>query len=334
MEYKKVFVSGIECIVWDFVESDLSDQKAVDKEKARRRKLKDTLGKDLKDIPLLDSTTGMQGKEYCDAIVYSDVINLWEELFTETYQKEGYTRSKHIINGGCQLHWSKDDTLAVTVSFYRNKFMAQPGRMNEQNLLDWIQVFGSLKSKVEAPVVSEDTSFQIDESEKHDDCMSRMKGKENSDEQWNQLDMSDLWTDDNTVVKQRIRDIQISEPIKIDLTLCERQTSTPTTNSNTDNDNCETVVKDNKIETDTDWIDATDYTPAQTPKLLREKSTPLSKKISEDRKSTRSIKMEFEKMNRILDHINNQAVKHHEELYGWKREWQQNSKVWKKDYKM
>ena len=46
--------------------------------------------------------------------------------------------------GHYQLIWHKNEALAVTVSVYKNKIMAQPGQKDPPQLLDWIYVFGSM----------------------------------------------------------------------------------------------------------------------------------------------------------------------------------------------
>ena len=195
--------------------------------------------------------------------------------------------------------------------------MVQPGHNDEENILNWIDIFGSLKSNLETPVVSEQVVSPKPNEEKHVECQPTKKSPENSDKQWEQLDMSDIWLDDSTAVKQRIRNIQ--KNIQIDLTFSDHQTSTPTATkvSTCENEDGDIVVNEYEIEKDEiDWLDATDYTPAQSPLGIKTK-TPLRE--SQKTKAKRSIKYEFDRMNRILDHINIQAVKHHEEILGMER---------------
>ena len=63
-------VAGIMCDVWNFLDINADTVKAADKEKVRRKKLKDCVGDevDKKDISMLHSRTGKNGnKEFCDA---------------------------------------------------------------------------------------------------------------------------------------------------------------------------------------------------------------------------------------------------------------------------
>ena len=88
---------------------------------------------------MLVSKTGKNGNtEFCDAIVYTDNPESWGTLLSEANKKKGCitTRSKLQIKGHYQLLWHKNEDLAVTVSVYKNKIMAQPGQKDLPKLLD------------------------------------------------------------------------------------------------------------------------------------------------------------------------------------------------------
>ena len=105
MEYDKVIIGHTETIVWKFNEND---SVSTEKERTRRKKMKENLGEEMKDIPMLDSRKNGTSKEYCDAIVYTEKVQQWENSFRCEYEKNNFqTLPKRNLSGGYQIQWMK-----------------------------------------------------------------------------------------------------------------------------------------------------------------------------------------------------------------------------------
>ena len=135
----------IDCILWNFI-PHLSNTSRQESE--RRRKLKDALGVRYPDTIMLDSRTCATGREYCDALVYSENHNIWIQLFREHYEctLSCELETSNLEGGNKQYNWSKSGTSLLSVSVYASKakFMVQPGDQLVSNLCDWISQFGCL----------------------------------------------------------------------------------------------------------------------------------------------------------------------------------------------
>ena len=153
-QYTTEEVSGTACIIWHFPELATFNQNAAKKEKERRRKVKDSIGADMKDIPMMDSRLCSNGKEYCDAIVYTDTPDRLATALTDIYEADSHTTKRRTITGGYQLLWHKDDILSVSLSVFKNKLMAQPGLNDQGNLLEWVSRFSRARGKLANPSIS------------------------------------------------------------------------------------------------------------------------------------------------------------------------------------
>ena len=278
MEYDKVCIGQTETIVWNF--NDSVDP--VEKERTRRKKIKEILGKDMKDIPMLDTRKNGGSKEYCDAIVYTENVQQWENKFTGEYEKNDYkTSDKRIISGGYQIQWMKDEAIEITLSVYKNKLMLQPGR--PYSLRRWLDIFGKLKE--EENQAKAGNNGNSSDTRKPDESNAGKDAENAVEDEWLKLDMSDIWEDDGpgdddiTAVKQRIQESQPVEKV-----------------INVDDDG---EVLENGV-----WQDAENVTPKKNRSRTPKKST----------RPAASIKSEFGRLNRILFAMNDQAVKRHEEL--------------------
>ena len=162
--YIIVDVSGIKCIEWTF--PDLPEDKlAVDRERSRRRKIKDSIGSKNIETPMLDSRLGKQGKEHCDIIIITHNLELWEKTLCDFYVDAGYKHEvKPLGTAGHQLSLYDEETLFVTINFYpnTNKFMIQPGNKNPQKLAEWLAHFGQIRDIV--AMVNEDGSKEDEET--------------------------------------------------------------------------------------------------------------------------------------------------------------------------
>lgn len=155
MEYSDETYYATRCVVWNFHVNNDGDSLDT-KEKSRRKKVKEGLGATVKDTPMLDSKLTKHGqKEFCDAIVYTDNIVAWEKAFTENYEEKGFTSIRKDISGGFQLQWRKGESIHVSITFYRSKFMAQPG---EESIIEWIKTFSQLKANLFSVENLDDTS--------------------------------------------------------------------------------------------------------------------------------------------------------------------------------
>jgi hypothetical protein len=73
-EFELREVEGINCIVWKCETGNMQTGKKAKSEGKRRKNVKDRVGKEYKNMPMLDSRQVMQDLEYCDIIIYSSSI--------------------------------------------------------------------------------------------------------------------------------------------------------------------------------------------------------------------------------------------------------------------
>jgi hypothetical protein len=90
VEYEQCSVESVPCICWTFTNIDDTSAKA----NKQRKKVKDAIGYQHIDVPLLDSKQGKQGKEWCDIILFTKHHVEWEEAMENHYASLGHqTRS-------------------------------------------------------------------------------------------------------------------------------------------------------------------------------------------------------------------------------------------------
>ena len=146
--YKYVTLENNKCIVWCFPELSGENES---KEKARRRRVKDYVGLEHLDTPMLDSKTTRSGQAYCDVIMMTDHISKWEDIMLDHYANIGYTVERKALGTcGYQIAWSNEGSPVISVNFYpgKGKFMVQPGSRDPAHIDDWLRQFGIWKSKL------------------------------------------------------------------------------------------------------------------------------------------------------------------------------------------
>ena len=157
--YELVTLHGNECIEWKFPELSGQNDK---KEKAWRRRIKDYVGLEYLDMPMLDRKKSNSGLVYSDIIVTTDVIIDWENLMTTHYSNIGYRMDKKQLSTyGHQLTWFDDDTPVVSINFYpgKKKYMVQPGGRDPARLDEWLRNYANWKLNLPETTEAE----QIDE---------------------------------------------------------------------------------------------------------------------------------------------------------------------------
>ena len=81
-DYSKVTFAGVSCIEVISAENTSGKQK---------KKVKDLVGGNNLDVPLLDYKTSDNGlKTLNDVIIYTDKIKLWDEHITKHYEEKCY----------------------------------------------------------------------------------------------------------------------------------------------------------------------------------------------------------------------------------------------------
>jgi hypothetical protein len=133
-------ILGVPCIVWLF--NNNGQDNPSNKEKTRRKKLKDKEGSIHKDTPMLD-TKAMRvcvfpGLSHQGSIVTS-LLDQWDTAIRQHYCHMHC--GNQIITGGHQCVFIDSDQVFVTINYYKNtkKFMVQPGNRLESNLIKWLQ---------------------------------------------------------------------------------------------------------------------------------------------------------------------------------------------------
>ena len=171
-DYKRSTIEGILCIVWNPINNQ-EDSKVLEKLRKERRKLKDLVSIENKDIFMLDICNGGNVK-YCDAIFVTDKLNAWNTCIEEYYKNLGYvSERKPTKTGGKVTEHSIalkrviGDVL-VTISFYpkKNKIMVQPGNKDEANLLEWIRSTKFYLQKMLSTVDTPTPASEVNQKEK------------------------------------------------------------------------------------------------------------------------------------------------------------------------
>jgi hypothetical protein len=138
-DFKWAKVQGVDCIVWMFD----NVENPTRQEKKRRKVLKQKVGCDNLETPMLDCKGSGSGLEYCDVIIKSDNIDAWHKAMDIHFKS--HDKSQKIISGGYQVAFCSRD-IAFTVNFYNStkKLMVQPDKMEEQHLFKWLKHFDTL----------------------------------------------------------------------------------------------------------------------------------------------------------------------------------------------
>ena len=106
-------------------------------------------------MPLIDTKCGNQGKkEYCDVIVYTDKVKVWDEVTIRYYELGGYAIETKDLNRGIQRIVKKSGHCKiplVSMTYDKtSKCMVQPGGRCESNILVWISDFQQIKANMSA----------------------------------------------------------------------------------------------------------------------------------------------------------------------------------------
>ena len=121
----------------------------AEKEKQRRRKVKESVGGSFPFTPMLDTKCGENGlKEYCDAILMVKDIYEWDKAALQHSENMNYSVISKDVSGGTQRTIKKGEVPYVTMTSYhaKKKVMIQPGNRSEANLLSWLQDLTHIKS--------------------------------------------------------------------------------------------------------------------------------------------------------------------------------------------
>ncbi len=147
-EYVNKVLYNSKCIIWKWKKNYKNERKADAKERSRRKAIKDQVGNENPEIPMLDSKQTIQGTVYCDAIFYSRDTDLWFKACQRYFKNyESYTKA---IAGGKQMVICNEGRIIYTISFYmnvkkvNNVIMIQPGDRNENYVLDFIKLFPAI----------------------------------------------------------------------------------------------------------------------------------------------------------------------------------------------
>ena len=144
LDYKWLKVQGTQCVVWQF-DTKLKNPK---KESERRKNIKDKVGKLHTETVMLDSKGTGTLRAFCDGIIYSDNILLWDESFKEFYANFDHKVKSESVGHQRIISEKESGVIYLAVSFYvkTRKVMVQPGQKEEANLLKWVNEFPLLKA--------------------------------------------------------------------------------------------------------------------------------------------------------------------------------------------
>jgi hypothetical protein len=163
-EYTFTRVRGVNTIVWKHLGTLAKSDRAI---KKTRKKLKDKVGLENKDLPMLDIRQAGTELQFCDIIMCTDDVSEWEIALKKHYSTRVESKS---IRAGKQLTILKLDKngVFVTVNIYPStkKLMVQPGEYDEAHLLDFLDDLHIIASKRPSVVISAgntpDASAQLD----------------------------------------------------------------------------------------------------------------------------------------------------------------------------
>lgn len=129
LDYEPVNIEGLECFKMKYNEMPC-DSNEAEKEKQRRKKVKDDLGAHNINVPMLDRRNVKGIHELCDAIMIVDYTDKWDKAIHHHCEDMKYIiSSPNEVPGGYQIVVRKGDVLYMTLSIYpaKKKIMMQPG---------------------------------------------------------------------------------------------------------------------------------------------------------------------------------------------------------------
>ncbi len=138
-------VEGVKCIIWL---KNTSSGEMSNRAKNILKRTKDNLGNHNLDIPILDTCTRNGRVEYCDLILHSQRLQQWQSAIEERFshcKKITTHPSSGIIKVVFRNENNTEDLIVIHYYTRKNKFMIQPGMVNEKNLLKLIKDLPTVK---------------------------------------------------------------------------------------------------------------------------------------------------------------------------------------------
>ena len=174
-EFKHTTVEGVPVIVWRWLPTD----KKADKEEKRNRKtMKNKIGQENMDKPMLDMKMTSKGLQYCDIVLRSSKITKWQTSIRSFYNS--HTVEEKETKGCVQFVIVAGEWPLATVAFYKKTqtIMIQPGDCDESKL---IMVLKDLPA-IEALLTANDDHIEsiTDKSPPVDEVQSKDGGNINA----------------------------------------------------------------------------------------------------------------------------------------------------------
>ena len=147
VDYTRISIGGTECFQMTFGNLP-TDPVECEKEKQRRKTVKEGLGLSNLFTPMLDSRKCGNKQVFCDAIIVVKNINTWDRSLTAYYKQLGYEVSIGEVKGGVRRSIRKNDVPYLTITSYtkKHKAMIQPGNKCESNLIKWLSELPAINS--------------------------------------------------------------------------------------------------------------------------------------------------------------------------------------------
>ena len=161
--YEKTSVQGVECFVWKI---PLRNAKLPSAQLRQLKKEKHELGSVNKEIPILDSCRYGAKVEFCDIILHSQHLQLWHNALTQIFNscteiKKSLCRGNYKVVGLYYDASKQEDALIVHIYPSKEKMMIQPGKGDEQVLLDVLRMFPDIRNSFnESPNPSPSSSSE------------------------------------------------------------------------------------------------------------------------------------------------------------------------------
>ena len=112
VSYKWCEVEGVQCAIWKAKTND-NVSTSEQKQNKPNKKEKDKFGNNNKDIPILDTRRTRTGSEYCNMIIYTDDVNVWEQVIRKLYAHHKQTTVT--LQGGHQIFIKDKDDSALLI---------------------------------------------------------------------------------------------------------------------------------------------------------------------------------------------------------------------------
>ena len=143
--YERHNIRGVEAIVWKHHSSDGSSKEG--KSAKERKKLRDQVGKENINLPMLDMRKNKQGNlEFNNILMTVDNTEAWVDAFNEFFGTECVPVKD--VSGGTQYLMRMDDEIFFTTTFYPNtcSCMLQPANNDQDILLQALQIIPDVKN--------------------------------------------------------------------------------------------------------------------------------------------------------------------------------------------